>query len=144
MLSINLYQRKQCWNKFALSCSKNISVVKSKFTIRFHGPFDKVRITSSRNTVRKKKHLKTGNVPNFKADWIKINENLVLKIGETKEDGGGGTHLPPSKISNFAILCGHVVFRFHHTSNKLSQTVDDEAIYNAVPINLSILVSECN
>lgn len=89
MLSINLYQRKQCWNKFALSCSKNISVVKSKFTIRFHGPFDKVRITSSRNTVRKKKHLKTGNVPNFKADWIKINENLVLKIGETKEDGGG-------------------------------------------------------
>ena len=89
MLSINLYQRKQCWNKFALSCSKNISVVKSKFTIRFHGPFDKVRITSSRNTVRKKKHLKTGNVPNFKADWIKINENIVLKTGETKEDGGG-------------------------------------------------------
>ena len=71
MLSINLYHRKQYWKKFALSCSKNISVVKSKFTSKF------------------KKHLKTGNVPNFKADWIKINENIVLKTGETKEDGGG-------------------------------------------------------
>lgn len=112
MLSINLYQRKQCWNKFALSCSKNISVVKSKFTIRFHGPFDKVRITSSRNTVRKKNHLKTGNVPNFKADWIKINENLVLKIGETKEDGGGAhtCHQVKFQISQSCAAMSSFVF----------------------------------